>query len=105
MTEKDNIKAKALGKLDELVREAIRVYNDTGIVDVLKIVTPKDTNIFSPEQYEEIRRNLENINNSLSGLVNYCRDRDIDIPKDVFDVKNIDITESFDESIAEDELD
>ena len=48
MTEKDNIKAKALGKLDELVREAIRVYNDTGIVDVLKIVTPKDTNIFSP---------------------------------------------------------
>lgn len=46
MTEKDKIKAKALGKIDELVREAIRFYNDTGIVDVLKKVTPKDTNFF-----------------------------------------------------------
>lgn len=105
MTEKDEIKAKALGKIDELVREAIRFYNDTGIVDVLKKVTPKDTNFFSSEQYEEIRRNLENINKSLSGLVIYCRDRDIDIPKDVFDVENIDKTKSFDESIAEEKLD
>ena len=89
MSNKDKIKREALGKLDELVCEAIRFYNDTGILDVLNKITPEDTNIFLPEQYEEIRRNLEHINESLTGLITYCRDRDIDIPKDVFDVDKI----------------
>ena len=89
MNNRDKTKSEALGKLDVLVREAIGFYNDTGIPDVLKTITPYDTTYFKPEQFDEIRSNLERINESLQGLVTYCRDRDIDIPKDIIDVNDI----------------
>lgn len=101
MNNKNRTKREALGKLDELVCAAITFYKDTSMPSALTNITPKDTKYFTPEQYREIRRNLDRINESLAGLVTYCRDRDIGIPKDIFDVDKLDNSELSDEVIAE----
>ena len=80
LEKKNAIKQKALKKLDYLVSSVVKYYNDTHFSEVLDTIGPPDSDYFSKEEFMEVKRNLETINESIYGLLGYCRDRGIESP-------------------------
>ena len=87
MCNKNVIKNRALSKLDELLKEALRNYKDTNDIQSLCVTIPTD--YFSDEEYKEVVSNEENINSSPDMFVKYCEYRGIEIPQDLQDKSTI----------------
>lgn len=74
MTDKDKLKAEALKKLDQLVIEYLKYYEDTNI-NLEPITISKE--FFTEEEYNEIKNSITQVETSLE---EYCKSRGIDSP-------------------------
>ncbi|MDO4187045.1 MAG: hypothetical protein Q4D30_11280 [Bacteroidales bacterium] len=75
MDERNKIKRIALEKLDELLKESLMNYEQTGDEAFLKVAP--SANYFSDEEYFEIESNITKINFSPDTFKKYCKYRGI----------------------------